>query len=132
MTPESSGSYYEINSEWIDQSNYRTSIFVKQITTFLVNIAILFTIIGTIIVKCSGMSYVRKLSFCAGIVIIAALSFFTLTFTPFSEDDTTSNRLKLIVLQVILSVLGHLDLLNSVQIKILIYIQENLSQIRFF
>ena len=32
-TSESSGSYYEINSEWIDQSNYRTSIFVKQITT---------------------------------------------------------------------------------------------------
>ena len=38
------------------------------------------------------MSYVRKLSFCAGIVIIAALSFFTLTFTPFSEDDTTSEQ----------------------------------------
>ena len=94
-TIDSSGTYYRIDSEFIDQSDYRTSIQIKETTSFLMNVAMFLTGISLIFLLAFGndsqvRSSVSKLSLLAGLVMFMALAYFTLYFTPF-EDPEPSN-----------------------------------------
>lgn len=94
-TTDSSGVYYKIDSEFIDQSEYRTSIETKEVTTFLMNISLFLTGISFLFIvllrdEAHVRSSVSTLSFLSGIVMLVAIVYFTLNFTPFEDTESSS------------------------------------------
>ena len=95
-TTDSSGTYYRIDSEFIDQYDYRTSIQIKEVTSFLMNVAMFLTGISLIFLVAFGndsqvRSSVSTLSLLAGLVMFMALAYFTLYFTPFEDPEPSNN-----------------------------------------
>ena len=94
-TTDSSGVYYKIDSEFNDQSEYRTSIETKEVTTFLMNISLFLTGISFLFIvllrdEAHVRSSVSTLSFLSGIVMLVAIVYFTLNFTPFEDTESSS------------------------------------------
>jgi len=95
-TVDSSGTYYRTDSEFIDQSEYESSIQTKEVTNFLMSVAMFLTIMSLIFLVAFGndsqvRSSVSTLSLLAGIVMFVALAYFTLFFTPFEDQDPNEN-----------------------------------------
>ena len=96
-TLDSTGTYYNSDSEWINQYDHKRSIGIKQIMSFLVSIAIMLTSVALTIITFNFHSqnsthFVKKLTFASGIIIFLALTLFTLSFSPFEESDSSPSN----------------------------------------
>lgn len=95
-TSQTDGRYYPTNSEWIDQYNYRTSIDTKETTKFLVNIAFFLMGISFIFLLFFGTEHhvrssISVMSVITGVLMLVALAYFTMNFTPFEDPETSEN-----------------------------------------
>jgi hypothetical protein len=95
-TSQTNGRYYPTNSEWIDQYDYRTSIETKETTIFLVNIAFFLIGISFIFLLFFGTEQhvrfsISIMSVITGVLMLVALAFFTMNFTPFKDPETSEN-----------------------------------------
>lgn len=96
-TSDSTGTYYNSDSEWLNQYDHKRSIGVKQIMSYLVSIAIMLTFVALTIIIFNSHSqsstvFVDKLTFSSGIIIFLALILFTLSFSPFEENDSSPSN----------------------------------------
>lgn len=95
-TFQTNGRYYPTDSEWIDQYDYRTSIETKETTIFLVNIAFFLMGISFIFLLFFGdeqhvRSSISTVSVIIGVLMLFAIAYFTMNFTPFEDPEPSEN-----------------------------------------
>lgn len=91
-TSQTNGEYVPTDSPWIDQFDYRTSIQTKETTIFLVNIAFFLMGISFIFLLFFGTeqhvrSSISTMSVITGVLMLFALAYFTMSFTPFEDPE---------------------------------------------
>jgi hypothetical protein len=96
-TSQTNGEYVPTDSPWIDQFDYRTSIETKETTIFLVNIAFFLMGISFIFLLFFGAeqhvrSSISTMSVITGVLMMFALAYFTMSFTPFEDPESLENN----------------------------------------
>ena len=95
-TSQTNGAYIPTDFEWLDQYEYRTSIETKETTIFLVNIAFFLMGISFIFFLFFGtdqhvMSSISAISVTTGVLMLFALAYFSINFTPFADPEPLEN-----------------------------------------